>query len=1084
MGIVCLHSFQSSALPQSPVEAPHPNPASQSSASNEQIFKLVPGVSSEHALFKGRTHSHQIELEAGQFLEVTVEQKGLDVAVKVTDHAGNLLFEEDKSVGVQGAEQIVLISETTGVYRLDVVAQGENAEAGRYVIKAEELRAASEPDRMRARAEAISREARKLSDRYHSTRDRSELQKIVTRFEESLTLWRTLGNKRKEREVLCNIGALYLPINETTTAQEVYERALALMESDEGFNAVDLNNLGFLYHRLGEPQKALKYYERSLQLRRLNKDRWGAGETLDNIGQVYRRLGEFHLALERHLEALQIFRELKRRRDEAIALSNIANLHNELGEAAKAIEYAQQALAFSRERDDKRQIGLTLHNIGVYYLRWGKPQEALEYLDQALLIDRSAGNVFNQAHDLATIGRIHISLNEYGKALDFLNQAMALHQKLGNRVWVAGTLIGIGLAHNKLGDLPKAIASYEEALALQRRIGDPDSLSLTLDALAGLQRKLGDSALARKQLEEAIELIESVRARTKSQQSRSSYLAKKQAIYEAYTDLLMEMHRAEPGRGYDVIALQNSEQARARSLLDLLAEARADIRQGVDPSLLAAEKSLQKQLSTKGEEQTRLFSQPPNEARASAVAKEIENLTEQLQQLEARIRASSPRYGALVQPQPLSATEVQQSLDENTILLEFALGEAQSWVWAVARDSLQSFKLPPRAEIEAAARNVYELLTARQPKKDLTEAEQLKRIAEADAKLQAETASLSRMLLGPLSAQLRQEWKDKRLAVVAAGALEYMPFAALPLPDSEGKTNPQSAIRNPQLLQPLITNHEVVNLPSASVLALIRRDRSARPAATKALAVLADPVFETNDPRLAMAKKASASGLIASVRSAESSSAAPVLPSELARSVRSFQRDGLGRLVFTSEEADFITRLAPRSSTLKATGFAANRQLAASGELGRYRIVHFATHGLINSQHPELSGLVLSLVDENGKSQDGFLRMHELFNLRLPADLVVLSACQTALGKEIKGEGLIGLTRGFMHAGAERVVASLWQVDDQATAQLMQSFYRGMLKENLRPAAALRAAQIEMSKQKRWSSPYYWAGFVIQGEWK
>jgi CHAT domain-containing protein len=224
--------------------------------------------------------------------------------------------------------------------------------------------------------------------------------------------------------------------------------------------------------------------------------------------------------------------------------------------------------------------------------------------------------------------------------------------------------------------------------------------------------------------------------------------------------------------------------------------------------------------------------------------------------------------------------------------------------------------------------------------------------------------------------------------------------------------------------------------------------------------------------------------LSASLRSAESSSDSSLLPSELARSVRSFHRDGFGRLVFSDEEADFITGFAPRNSTLKAKGFEANRQLVASGELGRYRIVHFATHGLINSEYPELSGLVLSLMDENGKPQDGFLRMHEIFNLEMPADLVVLSACQTALGKEIKGEGLVGLTRGFMYAGAERVTASLWQVDDQATAQLMQYFYRGMLKDGLRPAAALRAAQIEMSGSSRWSSPYYWAGFVIQGEWK
>jgi CHAT domain-containing protein len=169
---------------------------------------------------------------------------------------------------------------------------------------------------------------------------------------------------------------------------------------------------------------------------------------------------------------------------------------------------------------------------------------------------------------------------------------------------------------------------------------------------------------------------------------------------------------------------------------------------------------------------------------------------------------------------------------------------------------------------------------------------------------------------------------------------------------------------------------------------------------------------------------------------------------------------------------------------MKETDFRASLANATNGELSNYRIIHFATHGLLNSEHPELSGLVLSLVDENGKSQDGFLRMNEIYNLKLPADLIVLSACQTALGKEIKGEGLVGLTRGFMYAGAQRVVASLWQVDDLATAELMKSFYRGILKDGMRPAQALRFAQLELLKQQRWSSPYFWAPFVIQGEWR
>src|SRR5262249_8750732 len=179
-----------------------------------------------------------------------------------------------------------------------------------------------------------------------------------------------------------------------------------------------------------------------------------------------------------------------------------------------------------------------------------------------------------------------------------------------------------------------------------------------------------------------------------------------------------------------------------------------------------------------------------------------------------------------------------------------------------------------------------------------------------------------------------------------------------------------------------------------------------------------------------------------------------------------------------------ILTLAHEGKTLKALDFDANRALAMSPELANYRIVHFATHGLINSQHPELSGLVLSLVDKQGRHQDGFLRAHDLYNLKLEADLVVLSACQTALGKQIKGEGLVGLVRGFMYAGTPRVVASLWDVKDEATAELMKRFYHKMLVEGMRPAAALRAAQVSMWKEPRWQAPYYWAGFMIQGEWK
>jgi CHAT domain-containing protein len=164
--------------------------------------------------------------------------------------------------------------------------------------------------------------------------------------------------------------------------------------------------------------------------------------------------------------------------------------------------------------------------------------------------------------------------------------------------------------------------------------------------------------------------------------------------------------------------------------------------------------------------------------------------------------------------------------------------------------------------------------------------------------------------------------------------------------------------------------------------------------------------------------------------------------------------------------------------------FAASREAVLSGFLHRFRFIHFATHAVLDTAYPELSGLVLSLVDREGRPQNGFLRAHEISDLDLAADLVVLSACRTALGEEIRGEGLVGLTRAFVEAGAERVLVSLWQVDDRATAEIMRHMYREMVQEGLPPAAALRRSQLTLWRETDWRAPYYWAGFVVQGDWR
>jgi len=404
---------------------------------------------------------------------------------------------------------------------------------------------------------------------------------------------------------------------------------------------------------------------------------------------------------------------------------------------------------------------------------------------------------------------------------------------------------------------------------------------------------------------------------------------------------------------------------------------------------------------------------------------------------------------------------MQQQLDADTLLLEYRLGDNRSYLWAVTPSSLKSFSLPGRKQIEDTARRVYDLLTARnlRPKFE-TLAERRARITNADAEYPRAATRLAEMVLAPAAELLG----TKRLVIVSDGALQYVSFAALPLPHSS---------RSREFV-PLLVKHEIVDVPSASTLAVLRRESSRRKEPLKQLAIIADPVFDKNDERVKNNK----------VRTKEVTQIER--GDDLLRSARETGFDniaGIPRLLFTRREATEIAGLVPAAQRKVSLDFAANRDTAQSSELAQYRYVHFATHGLLNTSHPELSGLILSLVDEQGDEQDGFLRSFEVYNLHLNADMVVLSGCRTGLGKEIRGEGLLGLTRGFMYAGAQRVLVSLWSASDEATAELMAQTYRGMLGQTrLRTATALRSAQLKMMQDRRWHAPYYWAAFVLRGE--
>ncbi len=930
----------------------------------------------------------------------------------------------------------------------------------------------------------------------------------------ALPLYRQAGDRGGETATLYNIGIAHDFMGDKPKAIEYYLQSLhvARAVSDRRREAAALNAIGGAYNSLGAYQQSLDSYEQSLALYRDLADRRGEAAAISSIARAYGSLQEYEKSRELYRQAHSLFRALDDRRGQASALSSLGTIHNFLGESQQALDSFNQALAIYGATNDRRGQGVTLNSLGHVYKAFGDYQKALDCYGQALAIDRAASDRNGEAAALHNLASVYVSQGEYRQALDSFNQSLALTRAAGNRRSEAAALNGVAAAHTALNEHQKALDVYEQAMPIARSMGNRrgeaamlnnigrtyfslgdqqkaldfhnQALSLIravkdrrgeaqmLYNIARAQRASGDLAAARVHIAEAIRLAESQRYGVSSQELRASLLASVRNFYELEIDLLMQLHKRNPSGEFVAVALETSERARARSLLELLAEARVDLRQGVEPALLERERKLQRSLDDKAERQTQLLSGPHTPDQAAAAAKEIESLLTEYQQALSQIRDASPRYGALTQPQPLSLKEIQrQVLDGDTLLLEYALGDERSYLWAVTDDSITGYELPKREEIEAAARKFYELANKADP---------------ANTQTREAAATLSRMLLAPAFDRLRA----KRLIIVADGILHYIPFVALPAPSGEGERDTRRQgdkvtermnkprpvaprVSRPVAFRPLVVDHEIVTLPSASVLAGMRRELTGRKPVAGAVAVFADPVFSSDDSR---------------VRTAGKTIETPILTRDLERSLRDVGLTGAGtgfpRLPFSRREAEAIVAIAPRGQWAKALDFQASRAAATSGDLSDYRVIHFATHGLLNSLHPELSGIVLSLVDQQGQPQHGFLRLHEVYNLKLPAELVVLSACQTGLGKDVRGEGLVGLTRAFMYAGAARVAASLWKVDDAATAELMKRFYRGMFDKGLRPAAALRAAQVEMWRQERFSAPYFWAAFALQGEWK
>lgn len=1115
------------------------------SGSNDASLPAA-GKSIEQELSAGQTHSYQFSINEGSYLRTVIEVRGTDAGVIVREPGGQSILDIDcreylptvvsliapvtgayrlEVRSLEGSKDAGRYELTTEVIKPATAIERQRLAAETLVGEAEHLSQQGKVEASRAGIQkfkqslplwsaaqdrtGMTRALRRIGDVYQTL---GEYRDALANYNLALPITRAAKDRRSEAETLNEIGYALLSLGENQEAWKLCNQALVLSRAD-GYRRAEaraLNNLGEVSYGLGKLQQSLEFYQRAMPLWLESSDRQGRALTFLNFGYTYSDLGQMREALASYDQALPLWTAALNARGQAVTLTATGRLYSRMGENQQALDHfkrasqimepigalaekgriltgmahvwdelgdKQKAIALYREAftlfsttGDYSGEASSMLDAGKVYYSLGETEKALDCYQRALTTSRAAKDRRLESLENREIARVYDSRGEKNRALDYYLRALRFLRTEKSSRSQAETLNMIAGVYENWGQKEKAFACYRQALMLSRKAEFLAGEAATLYNIARLERDRGNLGEARHRMDEALSLVESLRRKVTSQDLRASYFATVRQHYELYIDILMKSQQQDSKAGYETAAFDISERARARSLLESLNEAHSDIRQGVEPALLERERNLEQTINAKAQLHAQLVANQ-DKTEAQAVATQLNQLTTEYDEVKAQIKRKSPRYAALTQPQPASLKEIQQRvLDDNSLLLEYMLGDERSYLWAVTRDAVWSYELPPRAQIEEAARSLRLLLIANQPQSGDTFEKRQARVKEANAQLPQATASFSKLVLGPVADKLG----SKRLLIVSDGALQYIPFQALTLPSAISNAANQAKLTDtPDDQIPLLVDHEIVNEPSASALLLVLSDTAQRRPAANSIAVFANPVFEMDDPRV------------------KHRNGAPKLTSDVsqtAATTEAFRDVGFGEgktpaLPASRDEAEAILAVAPRGTGLKAMGFDASRATISKPELAQYRFVHFATHGFVDYEHPELSGLVLSMVDKDGRPQDGFLRLHDIYNLKLSANLVVLSACNTGLGKEVKGEGLIGLTRGFMYAGAAGVAASLWKVDDDATAELMKHFYEGMFKKGLTPSAALREAQLGMWRQKRWHAPYYWAAFVIQGQY-
>jgi CHAT domain-containing protein len=1017
---------------------PPASPSRQSASAPVEI--LYDGATIERTAAKGDSHRFDVSLSEGDFFEISVSQAQVYVTLSVEGPDGAVLHSLNVPDIDPLPQPLMLVAPASGRYSIGVSVGGNPYIAlhkdnrtdvvRKYSLRVLALRPATAGDRERTRWFAMLKRA--VEEERRESMD--GLRNAVPLYQETAVGWRSMGDTRMEAvtlEALAQLTGYFTQYgSESIAARERLAELYSTMD-DRELEVRNLNRLATECWEAGRLDRAKEIATRELGLASAHGVHWGVAASLRQLGVAEFHLGNYDAARDFALRAQERAAAIAERPLESLALYDLSRLDSLAGDYDAAIAHDTRALELAADNDPAASLAMMW--LGFTYLSRGELDAAATRFQARL--DLARRYVQRDQEAFTRLGLADVKLARGDRAAARAGyEAAAQALERGAQLWRCIAEQRVGRMDLEDGQLDKAVGRFETMRRIAAAWHNPECEAEARAGLADVASRRGALEIADAEAHSVVDLTEAFRHAGVNIESRALGFGALAPAYERA--IAISMQRAERGDSDAVSrALTLNEQALARGLLDKVAESRLESRARVPPGLAEELRRVRERWRARLAELQVAMRLHPDAAATVALVDETHELEVRVRDLEAKIDAADPRHATFVRPRPLSVAAIQALLDDDTVLLEYALGDAHSYLWVVSRGDSQAFTLSPRAEIETLARRVHEQY-ARPPGAP-------GQLAAADRAAVADRQALARLIIEPAASLLQ----PKRLVLVLPGALSLVPFPALP---ADGDS-------------PMVARHEIVQIPSATTLGAMRALTAGRPRAPRTAAVFADPIFDAKDPRVL--------GTSSPVQRDPASPAPRV--------------GGLSmtRLPFSRTEAQEIAALDPRSVSV-FLGFEATREHAVGTALSEYRFIHFATHGVVNQTLPSLSSVVLSLVDRAGHPRDGFVMLPDVYDMTLNADVVVLSGCQTALGKDVRGEGPIGLARAFMYAGVPRVVASLWQVDDLATAELMKRFYRGVLVDGLTPASALRAAQQQLAATRRWRSPYFWAPFVLQGDWR